>query len=53
MVDALEKILLDQGHMWVRLVSTETARSFYHAAGYHDVGPPEFWGRLAGYPMEK
>lgn len=41
------------GHKRVRLVSTQPAHKFYHAAGYHDVGPPEFWGRLPGYPMEK
>lgn len=53
MVEALEKVLLGLGHTRTRLVSTHTARGFYYSAGYRDAGPPEFWGNLMGYPMEK
>ncbi|WP_245312466.1 GNAT family N-acetyltransferase [Rhizobium sp. R693] len=53
MVDALERVLLDLGRTRIRLVSTNTALRFYHSIGYRDFGPPEFWGQLPGYPMEK
>ncbi|KKX30478.1 hypothetical protein YH62_13205 [Rhizobium sp. LC145] len=53
MVIALERILLDLGNSRVRLTSTRTAQRFYHSIGYQDVGPPVFWGRLPGYPIEK
>jgi hypothetical protein len=53
MVIALERLLLDLGNTRVRLLSTRTAHRFYHSIGYSDVGPPEFWGQLPGYPMEK
>ncbi|WP_052751754.1 GNAT family N-acetyltransferase [Neorhizobium galegae] len=53
MVIALEQILLNRGNLLVRLTSTQTAQRFFHSMGYQDAGPPVFWGRLPGYPMEK
>lgn len=53
MVEALEEVARELGHTRIRLVSTQTARRFYRALGYCDAGPPEFWGRLPGFPMEK
>ncbi|WP_172730221.1 GNAT family N-acetyltransferase, partial [Neorhizobium tomejilense] len=53
MVMALEQILLNRGNSLVRLTSTQTAQRFYHSMGYQDAGPPVFWGRMPGYPMEK
>jgi hypothetical protein len=49
----LELLLLDWGNRRAHLTSTATAHQFYHSVGYRDVGPPEYWGKLPGYPMEK
>lgn len=53
MVVALERALMDRGNSRVRLTSTRTAQRFYHSMAYQDAGPPVFWGRLPGFPMEK
>ncbi len=51
---ALETRAAERGNERCVLISTETARRFYHANGYAETGPPvgEF-GTVAGYPMEK
>ena len=51
---ALEARALECGNLQCTLISTETARRFYHANGYAETGPPvgEF-GTVSGYPMEK
>ncbi len=54
LLSALEARAADRGNTHCTLNSTETARRFYLAFGYVEVGPPasEF-GTQAGYPMAK
>lgn len=54
MLAQLEVTARDFGHDSVRLISTETARPFYLAAGYEQVGPPQGkFGTTSSYPMQK
>jgi GNAT superfamily N-acetyltransferase len=54
LLHALERRAVERGNERCVLISTETARRFYHANGYAETGPPvgEF-GTVAGYPMQK
>lgn len=50
----LETRARKRGNTRCRLHSTETARRFYHAAGYAEDGPPDGkFGAKGGYPMAK
>ena len=54
MLGALEDRAVERGNIRCTLASTETARRFYQAAGYAEVGPPtEKFGMSSGYPMAK
>lgn len=54
MLAALEATARQRGATRCALVSTETARRFYHSAGYLDDGPPEGrFGAKSSYPMAK
>jgi len=54
MLGALEARAAERGNTRCTLASTETARRFYQAAGYTEVGPPtEKCGTSSGYPMSK
>lgn len=54
MLRALEARTLERGAARSTLVGTETARRFYHAAGYTDAGAPQGkFGAAGGYPMSK
>ena len=54
LLGALEARAEARGNARCTLVSTETARRFYHAAGYTDDGPPDGkFGTRGGYPMSK
>jgi GNAT superfamily N-acetyltransferase len=54
MMAALEATAKRQGATRCTLVSTETARRFYHAVGYAEDGPPEHkFGSAGSYPMSK
>lgn len=51
---ALEQYAVERGNTEVRLLSTETARRFYLAAGYTEKGPPSGkFGSSGSYPMSK
>jgi GNAT superfamily N-acetyltransferase len=54
MLAALEARAVERGNARCTLISTETARRFYHGAGYSEDGPPDGkWGTRSGYPMSK
>ena len=53
MLGALERYLRDEGLVRAMLTSTQTAHRFYRSVGYVDIGAPELWGQLPGYPMAK
>jgi GNAT superfamily N-acetyltransferase len=51
---ALEKRAAERGAMRCTLISTETARPFYRARGYEEVGAAVMkFGMESGYPMSK
>ncbi len=51
---ALESRAAERGATRCTLISTETARRFYRARGYEEVGPPvRKFGMDSGYPMSK
>ena len=51
---ATEVRTAENGNARCTLISTETARRFYLAAGYVEVGPPQDkFGTHSSYPMEK
>jgi GNAT superfamily N-acetyltransferase len=51
---ALERRAAERGAMRCTLTSTETARRFYRARGYEEVGAPvRKFGMDSGYPMSK
>ncbi|SRR5713101_3057501 len=51
---ALEARAIERGNTRCTLTSTETARQFYHARGYVEVGlPVGKFGTSSGYPMAK
>src|ERR1700712_4183843 len=50
----LERRAHDQGNQACKLESTETARRFYIARGYLEIGSPgRRFGTVSGYPMSK
>ena len=54
MLGALESRARERGNCRCTLVSTETARRFYHAAGYREDGPPQGkFGTAGSYRMSK
>lgn len=54
LLGALEARAVARGNIRCRLQSTETARRFYHAAGYREDGSPDRkFGTRGGYPMSK
>jgi GNAT superfamily N-acetyltransferase len=54
MLGALETRASERGNCRCTLVSTETARRFYHDAGYTEDGPPQGkFGTAGSYPMSK
>lgn len=54
MLRALEARAMARGNTRTTLISSETARLFYHSAGYVEVGPPQRkFGTDASYPMTK
>jgi GNAT superfamily N-acetyltransferase len=54
LLGALEVRALERGNSRCTLTSTETARRFYRANGYVEVGPPvSSFGTSSGYPMSK
>lgn len=54
MVAALENAARDFGNEACHLISTETARRFYLAAGYEEVGVPQGkFGTTSSFPMLK
>jgi GNAT superfamily N-acetyltransferase len=54
LLGALEVRAMERGNARCTLNSTETARGFYHAAGYVEDGPPiGKFGTRSGYPMSK
>jgi GNAT superfamily N-acetyltransferase len=54
LLKALEARALERGAVEITLLSTETARHFYLARGYQDVGPSlGKFGAAASYPMSK
>jgi GNAT superfamily N-acetyltransferase len=51
---ALEARAMERGNTRCTLVSTETARRFYQAAGYIEDGPPRgLFGTASSYPMSR
>lgn len=53
-IDGLEQQAMKQGNTRCHLLSTETARGFYHQAGYTEDGPPVGkFGSTGSYPMSK
>jgi GNAT superfamily N-acetyltransferase len=53
-IDGLEQQAMKQGNTRCHLLSTETARGFYHRAGYTEDGPPVGkFGSTGSYPMSK
>jgi GNAT superfamily N-acetyltransferase len=51
---ALEGRAVERGNTRCTLLSTETARRFYHSLGYAEDGPPEGkFGTSSSYPMSK
>ncbi len=54
MMSALELRAVTRGNKQCTLTSTATARSFYHALGYTETGPPDCkYGMDSGFPMVK
>jgi GNAT superfamily N-acetyltransferase len=54
MICALEARAAARGNTRCTLVSTETARAFYHKSGYTEDGPPDNkFGARGGYPMSR
>jgi GNAT superfamily N-acetyltransferase len=54
MLRALEARAIDRGNSRCTLLSTETARRFYHGAGYTEDRPPQSkFGTAGSYPMAK
>lgn len=54
LLTALEARAAERGNDCCNLTSTETARRFYHAQGYVEIGPPDCkHGTSSGYPMSK
>ena len=54
LLGALEARAAARGNARCTLISTETARRFYRAAGYADDGPPDGkFGTRGGYPTSK
>lgn len=54
MLGALEARAMERGNSRCTLLSTETARRFYHDAGYTEDGPPQGkFGTSSSYPMSK
>jgi GNAT superfamily N-acetyltransferase len=54
MLRTLEVRAVERGNARCALLSTETARRFYHANGYAEDGPPAGkFGLRSGYPMSK
>jgi GNAT superfamily N-acetyltransferase len=54
MLHALKTRARERGNCRCTLVSTETARRFYHSAGYREDGPPQGkFGTAGSYPMSK
>ena len=54
MLGALEARAAERGNTRCTLISTATARRFYHAAGYVEDGPPQGkFGTTGSYPMLK
>ncbi len=54
MLGALEARAAERGNTQCSLISTATARRFYHAAGYVEDGPPQGkFGTTGSYPMSK
>jgi GNAT superfamily N-acetyltransferase len=54
LLSALETRAAEHGNIRCTLISTETARRFYHAAGYVEDGPPQGkFGTTGSYPMSK
>src|ERR1700744_6576449 len=53
-ISALEERAMRQGNARCHLLSTETARGFYHRVGYIEDGPPVGkFGSTGSYPMSK
>ena len=53
-IDGLEQQAMKQGNTRCHLLSTETARGFYHRVGYIEDGPPVGkFGSTGSYPMSK
>ena len=51
---ALEARAIERGNNQCTLLSTETARHFYHSNGYAEDGPPQGkFGTSSSYPMSK
>jgi GNAT superfamily N-acetyltransferase len=51
---AMEARASERGATRCTLISTETARRFYQARGYEEIGPPTGkFGMDTGYPMSK
>ena len=54
LLSAMEARAADRGAARCTLISTETARRFYRARGYEEIGPPvRKFGTDSGYPMSK
>jgi GNAT superfamily N-acetyltransferase len=54
MMAALEARARERGNARCHLISSETARRFYHAVGYVEDGPPQGkFGTTGSYPMSK
>jgi GNAT superfamily N-acetyltransferase len=54
LLGALETRAVERGSSRCTLLSTETARRFYHDAGYTEDGPPQGkFGTSSSYPMSK
>jgi GNAT superfamily N-acetyltransferase len=54
MLGALEARAAERGNTRCTLISTDTARRFYRAAGYVEDGPPQGkFGTAGSYPMSK
>jgi GNAT superfamily N-acetyltransferase len=54
LLQALEQRAAERGNAEVRLLSTDTARRFYLAAGYAEEGPPSGkFGTSGSHPMSK
>jgi GNAT superfamily N-acetyltransferase len=53
LIGALEVRAAERGNIQCTLVSTETARRFYHSAGYRETGPTFSKFGMQSYPMSK